>query len=172
MPSERYTVPASFAQRRLWFVEQLNQSVAGSYVLPVALHWKGCFNGAAVEQGLNEIVRRHEVLRTRFESEAGEPVQVIEPEMRVRLGWVDVSGLEEREQEREVERLAREEGRRKFDLERGPLFRASVIRKSEQEHVLLLSLHHIISDGWSMGVLFRELERLYGAYGSGEAGKR
>jgi amino acid adenylation domain-containing protein len=161
--------PLSLAQSRLLFISQFAGQIP--YNIVGASRLSGKLKLAALEQGLNEIVRRHEALRTRFGNEGGEPVQMIEPEMRVRMGWVDVSGLKKEEREREVERLAREEGRRRFDLERGPLFRVTVIREGEEEHVLLLSLHHIISDGWSMGVLFGELEKLYGAYGSGGAGE-
>jgi len=167
---ERGSFPLSFAQQRLWFFNRFHLGPA-IYNTRQNCRITGELRAAALEEGLNEIVRRHEALRTRFESEGGEPVQVIEPELRVKMRWVDVSGLEAGEGKIEVERLAREEGRKRFDLERGPLLRATVIRQSEQEHVLLLSLHHIICDGWSMGVLFGELEKLYGAYRRGEVGE-
>ena len=113
-------------------------------------------------------VARHEVLRTTFAEADGAPVQVIAPPRAVELPVVDLAALADAEREAEALRLAREEAQRPFDLARGPLLRATLLRLAEDEHVLLLIMHHIVSDGWSMGVLFRELAALYEAFRAGE----
>src|SRR6185503_17517175 len=117
---------------------------------------------------LGEIVRRHESLRTRFESVGGVPRQVIDEVGEWRLKLVDLSGKEAPEREAEAQRLAQEEGQRPFALAREWGLRAQLLRLSEREHILLLTMHHIVSDGWSLGVLFGELQRLYEGYERGE----
>ena len=121
-----------------------------------------------MKQSLEEIVRRHEVLRTTFSIVEGEPVQVIAPSPSFSLPVLDISHFSEGEREEEAQRLATEETRKPFDLEHGPLFRPAVIRLGEDDHVLVLTLHHIVSDGWSMGVLYRELSVLYQAFANSE----
>ena len=160
---KRDSTPLSFAQQRLWFLDQYepNSSV---YNIPSALRLKGSLNIGVLEQSLNEIIRRHEILRTTFSMLDGKPVQVIAPSQSLSLAVVDLSDGPESEREDEARRLAREEARRPFDLSRGPLVRATVIRLGEDDHVLLLTMHHIVSDGWSMGVLYRELSVLYEAF--------
>jgi hypothetical protein len=116
---------------------------------------------------LSEIVRRHEALRTVFGEVDGSPVQVIAPFGAFALPVEDLSGLSEADREAALRRRAGEEARRPFDLSAGPLFRAALLRLGAEDHVLLLSMHHIVSDGWSMGVLFRELSALYAAYREG-----
>ena len=159
-------VPTSFAQQRLWFLQQLEPE-STAYNLPLAVRLSGALDRSALQRSLSEIVRRHEALRTTFATAAGEPVQVIHPAVAVSLPLIDLSGLGETVREGEAERLSREEAAQVFSLERGPLLRARLIKESEQEHVALLTMHHIVSDGWSMGVLIKEVAALYGAYQAG-----
>src|SRR5690349_15743061 len=147
--SEREAYPLSFAQQRLWFLDQLepNNSL---YNIPAAVRLRGRLNIAALEEALNEIVKRHQVLRARFTAVDGKPVQLIEPEQRWNLQIRQVEELGENEV---IKRLVAAESWQPFNLTRGPLMRASLIRLSEDDHVLILCLHHIICDGWSIGVL-------------------
>ncbi|HST61606.1 MAG TPA: amino acid adenylation domain-containing protein, partial [Longimicrobium sp.] len=138
-----------------------------TYNLPVAWRLGGALDAAALERALGEIVRRHEALRTTFTEVDGTPVQVIAPFGGFALPVEDLSGLSEADREAAVRRRTGEEAGWAFDLTAGPLFRAALLRAGEEDHVLLLSMHHIVSDGWSMGVLFRELSALYGAYREG-----
>ncbi|HWS55882.1 MAG TPA: condensation domain-containing protein, partial [Pyrinomonadaceae bacterium] len=160
-------LPLSFAQQRLWFIDQLEGGSA-FYNSPAAVRLRGPLDAAALARALSEVARRHGVLRTRFGSEGGEPYQLIEAAAPVELGVTDLSGMEEAAREAEAARLAAEEARRPFDLSRGPLLRASLLRLSEGEHVLLLTMHHIASDAWSLGVLVREAGALYEAFSSGK----
>ncbi|HYO16003.1 MAG TPA: amino acid adenylation domain-containing protein, partial [Thermoanaerobaculia bacterium] len=150
--------PASFAQERLWFLDQLGDERA-SYNIPVALALRGPLDTAALAAALDEMVRRHEALRTTFASEEGRVVQVIAPSLCLPLPVVDLEGSSG-----EVWRLAREEAGRLFDLSRGPLLRTTLLRLGSEEHLLLLTMHHIVSDGWSIGVLLRELSILYDGF--------
>jgi len=159
-------LPLSFAQQRLWFIDQLEPGNA-AYNFPAAVRLKGPLNVAALEQSLNEIVRRHEVLRTTFATVDGCPVQVIAPTLTVRPAVVKLQELSEREREAEVQRLVIEEARLPFDLARGPLLRVTLLRLAEEEHVGLLTMHHIVSDGWSTGILIREMAVLYEAISCG-----
>jgi len=147
--------PASFAQERLWFLEQLGDE-PGAYNIPLALSLRGSLDPAALEAALNEVVRRHEVLRTTFASEGRSVVQKIAPSLRVPLPVIEIG-----EDSAETRRLAREEATRPFDLSTGPLLRTVLLRLGLEEHVLLLTMHHIVSDGWSIGVLLRELSTLH-----------
>jgi amino acid adenylation domain-containing protein len=158
----------SFAQERLWFLDRLRPGEI-SYNLPFALRLRGALDVDALERSLSEIVRRHDALRTVFAEVDGTPLQVISPFGGFRLPVKDLSHLTSADREAEVQReLVAESGAaRPFDLSAGPLFRASLLRLDAQEHVLLLSQHHIVSDGWSMGVLYRELAALYEAYRHG-----
>ncbi|WP_420130689.1 amino acid adenylation domain-containing protein [Longimicrobium sp.] len=161
-------LPLSFAQERLWFIDRLEPGSA-VYNMPAALRLTGALDGAALERALGEIVRRHEVLRTVFGQVNGSPVQVIVPFGGFTLPVEDLSGLGELDREAAVRERAGEEARRAFDLAAGPLFRAALLRLDTDDHVLLLSMHHIVSDGWSMGVLDREMWTLYEAYRDGRA---
>ncbi|HLM25144.1 MAG TPA: condensation domain-containing protein, partial [Pyrinomonadaceae bacterium] len=156
----------SFAQQRLWFLDKL---VAGSpvYNMPTALRLEGQLNVRALEQALTEIVRRHEALRTTFLEVDGQPVPVFAPPAAISLSPVDLSDLGPAEREQEARRLAEAEAQLPFDLSNGPLLRVSVLRLADEEHVVLLTMHHIVSDGWSMGVLLRELTTLYEAFVDG-----
>ncbi|HEU4558944.1 MAG TPA: amino acid adenylation domain-containing protein, partial [Longimicrobium sp.] len=159
-------LPLSFAQERLWFLDRLEPGSA-TYNLPAALRLTGAVDERALERSLSEIVWRHEALRTTFREVDGSPVQVIGPFSGFALPVEDLSGLSEADREAAAKRLAREEAARPFDLAAGPLFRAALLRLGAEDHVLLLSMHHIVSDGWSTGVLFRELSALYAAYQQG-----
>jgi amino acid adenylation domain-containing protein len=161
--SRQQPIPLSYAQQRLWFMEQLEPGQA-TYNMPFGLRLKGKLNADALENSLGEVIRRHEVLRTRFVEQSGELVQQVEDWRRIKLERVDLMGKEEGKREEEVRRRAEEEEIRGFDLRQGPLIRAVLMRVDEDEHVLLLTLHHIVSDGWSGEILVREMTELYGAY--------
>ena len=156
-------LPLSFAQQRLWFLDQLEPD-SPLYNMPSALRLEGALVLSALEQSFAELLRRHESLRTTFQSEAGQPVQVISPARALPMEVVDLSRLPEVVREAEARRLAGAEAQRPFNLATGPLVRITLLRLSEQEHVLLLTMHHIVSDGWSTGVLVRELAALYDAF--------
>jgi hypothetical protein len=168
LPVERFgKLLLSFAQARLWFLEQLEPG-SSAYNIPAAVRLTGSLDVAALEQSLNEIVLRHEALRTTFGMVSGEPIQVIAPVKALTLPLVDLRSLPEATHQAEVERLATSEAQQPFDLAMGPLLRATLLHLGEAEHVLLLTMHHIVSDGWSMGVLIRELAALYEAFSSGK----
>ncbi|HVR96471.1 MAG TPA: condensation domain-containing protein, partial [Thermoanaerobaculia bacterium] len=158
--------PLSFSQQRLWFLDRLSPG-SPAYNLSSAVRLRGPLRVEALRRALNEIVRRHEVLRARFEEAGGQPVQVIAPALEIELPLVDLG------EAAEIGALALEEARRPFDLARGPLLRALLVRRSPRsrrwtaEHVLLFTLHHTVSDGWSMGVLAREVAALYEAFAAG-----
>ncbi|HVI69985.1 MAG TPA: condensation domain-containing protein, partial [Pyrinomonadaceae bacterium] len=160
-------LPLSFAQQRLWFIDQMESGNA-AYNLPGAVKLEGKLNLDALERVINEIVRRHEVLRTRIEVEEGEPAQVIDEWKPGKLDVRDLTGLTLVEREEEAGRIAREEAGTGFDLRRGPLLRVKVLKVEEEQHVVLFTMHHIVSDGWSMGILIREVGTLYRAYSAGE----
>jgi amino acid adenylation domain-containing protein/non-ribosomal peptide synthase protein (TIGR01720 family) len=159
-------VPLSFAQERLWFLDRLQPESTG-YSMPQALRLRGALDTAALERALGEVVRRHEALRTTFGQADGAPVQVIHPFGGFALAVEDLSPLDGAEREATALRRAAAEAARPFDLEAGPLFRASLLRLGQAEHVLLLNMHHVVGDGWSMEVLFREVVALYGAFHAG-----
>jgi amino acid adenylation domain-containing protein len=161
-------IPLSFAQQRLWFIEQLHPN-SESYNIPIALRLCGLLNVAALEFSLNEIIRRHEALRTSFATIEGKPVQVIASTLNLKLQVVDLRHMPSSDIEAETQRLATTEAMKPFDLEHSPLVRATLLQTSETEHVLLLTVHHIIFDGWSMGVLYSELATLYSAFCAGSA---
>jgi len=156
----------SFAQQRLWFFDQLEPGLS-AYNIPAAVSLKGPFNLAALEQSLNEIVQRHESLRTTFKKVEGRPTQVIAPTLTIKLPVVDLRNLPAHERDIEVRRLITAEAQRPFDLSKGPLIRGTVLRLADEEHVGLLTMHHIVSDGWSTGLLVRELATLYVALCAG-----
>ena len=165
VPRDR-PLPLSFAQQRLWFIDQLEPESA-AYNIPTALRLRGRFDPAVLERSLTEIVRRHEMLRTVFAMVDGEPVQVIRDPVPVALPITDLQGLPAESREAEVRRLAWEEAVRPFDLAAGPLLRVSAVRLDEAEWGVLFTMHHIVSDGWSIGVLIREVSALYGVIVNG-----
>ena len=156
------TAPLSFAQERLWFLRQLAPEDA-SYHLPYFADVRGRFDAGAFAAALAAAERRHESLRTVFERRGGAPFQRVLAPGRVRLLRVDLRALPAERRDAEAETLARHEARRRFDLERGPLLRAVLIRRGAEDHRLLLALHHLICDAWSRGLLVRELLTLYRA---------
>ena len=141
-------LPLSFAQQRLWFLDQLvPENIA--YNVADALRLRGGLNLAALEQSINEVMRRHEAVRTTFPDVDGNPIQVITPFRHLALPLIDLSSLSDEDREAQAVRLAAAEAQRPFDLQSGPLLRATLLRLGAEDHVLLFSMHHIISDGWS-----------------------
>ncbi len=161
-----FVFPASFAQQRLWFLEQLEGGSA-TYNIPVALSLTGSLHVTALEQAVAEIVQRHEALRTTFLMVDGTPVQMIAPTLTITVPLTDLQSLPKSKQSDEVQRLATEEAQRPFDLVKGPLLRLTLLRLGQESHVLLITMHHIISDGWSIGILIQELSVLYQAFSQG-----
>jgi amino acid adenylation domain-containing protein len=159
--------PLSFAQQRLWFLDQLEPGSA-AYNISLNVTLSGKLDSAALLKSLNELTRRHEIFRTTFAVVNDEPAQIISTTLEMDMPIIDLSHLPDAEREREARRLAAAEARRPFDLSRLPLLRAALLRLSETEHLILLTLHHIISDGWSMSVLIKEVAALYEAYRRGE----
>ncbi|HVG45522.1 MAG TPA: amino acid adenylation domain-containing protein, partial [Longimicrobium sp.] len=159
-------LPLSFAQQRLWFLEQMGD-LGSTYHIPTRLRLGGALDRAALRRALDAILARHEALRTTFVEVEGEPVQRIAPPGGFRLVEHDLGGHPDAAAE--LRRLAAEEAGAPFDLEHGPLIRGRLIRLAEDDHLLQLTMHHIVSDGWSMGVLTRELGTLYDAFRRGEA---
>ena len=160
------SLPLSFAQERLWFLDQLEPGSA-TYNIPAAMRLVGRLDIAALAAGLQEIVRRHEALRTTFAAEGGRPVQCIGPPQAIALPEIDLRGLSTDAGWQAAARLMAEESQRSFDLQRGPLLRVALLRLGPEEHLLLLTLHHIVADGWSMGVFVREISSLYAAFAAG-----
>ncbi len=160
-PRDGDPLPLSFAQERLWFLDRFAPGNA-VYNMPSAVRLTGRLDVPALRWTLAELVRRHESLRTTFGERGGVPFQVIAPASEIALPVVDL-----RDDEGEMLRLAREEARRPFDLARGPLFRAVLLRLANEDHILLLTIHHAVSDGWSQGVLIRETAALYEALTAG-----
>ncbi|HID54502.1 MAG TPA: amino acid adenylation domain-containing protein, partial [Anaerolineae bacterium] len=161
-----YVFPVSFAQQRLWFLDQFEPN-SPYYNIPVAVRLHGRLQPAILENVLNEIVQRHEILRTTFGAVDGEPVQIISPDGRLPLPLHDLRHLPPEEREREALRLANEEAKRPFNLTTGPLFRANLYQLADDEFVAIFVMHHIISDGWSISVLMREISLLYDAFAAG-----
>ncbi|MWC28295.1 non-ribosomal peptide synthetase [Paenibacillus sp. MMS18-CY102] len=159
--------PLSFAQQRLWFLEQLVPD-SQAYNQVIAFHLHGKLDPDLLERSLNEIVRRHESLRTTFHSENGKPYQTIAPTLKLALQTVDLTAWPAEERELQFEQLAQQVARRTFDLSQGPLLRASLYKLDEDKHALLFSIHHIIIDGWSMGILYKELVIHYHCFAEGK----
>lgn len=160
-------LPLSFGQARLWFLNQLEGRTA-TYNIPVTLRLFGELNIVALEMAVQEIVRRHEILRTNFKMVNDSAVQVIASNAIVTISVKDLQHLPELEQSPQVQQLALTEAQQPFDLSNDSLLRVTLLRLSEKSHVLLLTMHHIISDGWSMGVFISELSELYQAFCNGE----
>ena len=158
--SREDALPLSFAQERLWFWEQLHPGTS-TYNLTSAFRVDGDLDVTVLEQSLNEIMRRHEILRTSYTAVEGLPVQIVTPHSFVPLSVRDLGYLPQPERDFEVRRLAGEEALQPFDLTRAPLLRVSLLRLGAREHVALLSMHHIVSDVWSLGVLVEEIVTLY-----------
>ncbi|HEU0253264.1 MAG TPA: amino acid adenylation domain-containing protein, partial [Pyrinomonadaceae bacterium] len=161
--SRDQVLPLSFAQQRLWFIEQL-EPTAAAYHISQAIRLTGDLNVEALRNTFNEIVRRHEVLRTVFVVNDGEPAQVIIPSLTVELPLVDLSALPESEREASTVNECAVNAQQPFDLEHGPLFRLKLLMLGSDEYVLIVTLHHIVADGWSFGVLVGELTTLYRSF--------
>jgi amino acid adenylation domain-containing protein/non-ribosomal peptide synthase protein (TIGR01720 family) len=166
MPRDR-PLPLSYAQQRLWFLDQLEPSSV-AYNLPLAFRLTGILHVTALEKSLDEIVRRHDILQTIFPAHDGRPVQVIVPASPVTLPVVDLRALPDASREAEVQQRATAESRQSFDLAQGPLWGVKLLRLADEEHVFLLNMHHIVFDGWSFDVFFRELTALYTAFYTGK----
>ncbi len=164
--SREQTLQCSFAQQRLWFVDQLEGGSA-QYNIPAAMRLKGRFDAAALQRAVDTIVERHEILRTVYRAEDGEAVQVITPVRPLAVRTVDLTEAADREEQ--VQNFARDEAEAGFDLAADLMLRVTLLKLAREEHVLLFTMHHIASDGWSMGVLMREFITLYGAYSQGAA---
>jgi amino acid adenylation domain-containing protein len=159
-------IPLSFAQQRLWFIAQMGQQSSGAYHMAGGLRLRGALDESALQAALDRIVQRHEALRTHFELVEGQPVQRIARQASFALARQDLSASAD--PAAELAQCSHREAHEPFHLDRGPLIRGRLLRLAEQEHVLLLTMHHIVSDGWSMGVLINELGELYRAYASHE----
>ncbi|MCP4661801.1 MAG: non-ribosomal peptide synthetase, partial [bacterium] len=152
------SLPLSFAQERLWFIDRMvtpGEPGAVAYNIPAAIRLHGSLNVSLLVASLNAIVRRHESLRTTFREIDGRPVQVVAPSLEVVALVIDLSALAQERRETRARELAAVEATRPFDLRRGPLVRALLLRLTPEEHVAVFTLHHIISDGWSLGLLVR-----------------
>ncbi len=165
--TEREQLPLSWAQERLWFLNQL-EGKSATYNMPEAVRITGNLDINALQQALSEIVTRHEVLRTSFPSVQGRPIQVIQPKATLNIKVVDLREVEDTEPETVLHQQAQQEATTPFDLERAPLIRCSLWQLDTREYVLLLTMHHIVSDGWSMGVFIQEISSLYQAFTQGE----
>jgi len=161
------SVSLSWAQERLWFLEQLEGGSA-TYNERRVICLNGDLDISALEKSLDEIVRRHEVLRTSFASENGKPRQVIHPDISLKLEIVDLQSDSEAVRETKLQQLVNEAARTPFNLEMAPLVRCSLLQLDTRKYLLLVTMHHIISDGWSLGVLIEELSSLYQAFVRGE----
>ena len=159
---DRHAFPLSFAQERFWFLDQLEPG-SPAYNRPFALRLFGPLNVTVLEQSLAEILRRHEVLRATFSEVEGRPVQAITPAEAVNVPEIDISELSAGERESRARTLATDEAQRSFDLARGPLLRATLLRLAEEDHVLVLVVHHIGFDAWSAQVLLEEMASIYDA---------
>lgn len=161
-----FVFPLSFAQQRLWFVQQMDPA-SSAYNMPMAFRLSGRLDVTALEWTLNEILRRHEILRTTFDVLDQQPVQLVAPSLTLKLSVTNLGTLPAPLREGEAERFANEESQRPFDLARGPLMRVKLLQLWPNEHVLLLTIHHIVSDGWSQSILMNELSALYEAHVAG-----
>ena len=159
-------LPLSFSQERLWFLDRLDPG-SSVYNMPAAVELRGALRPAALAAALSAVVRRHEALRTTFSEVGGVPVQRISPPAGTPLPRIDLAALPQEARRSETGRLGAEHAARRFDLERGPLFAAILLQLGDGGHRLLLVMHHIVSDGWSMGILIREVAALYGAFVEG-----
>src|SRR5207248_2251032 len=159
-------IPASSGQRRLWFLEQMEPG-SPLYNIPYLIRLSGPLNQVALERALRKMVERHEALRTNFVAVGSEPTQVIATEWSLELPVTELVAIEESQREAELARLTRLEAKEPFNLQRGLPVRVRLYRLSPTEHALMLVMHHIASDGWSMAVLYREIGACYEAYTRG-----
>src|SRR6266852_4486496 len=163
----RVACPTSFAQQRLWFLDQLEAGTA-AYNLVRAFLVTGPLDVDALTWAFRAVIQRHDALRTVFEDVEGEATQIVLSDVDLQIPSVDLSHLPEHEREPKALRLASEEGKKPFDLTEGPLLRVLLIRLGHDRYLLVLAMHHIITDGWSISILFRELTRYYESFTSGK----
>jgi amino acid adenylation domain-containing protein/non-ribosomal peptide synthase protein (TIGR01720 family) len=161
-------LPLSFAQQRLWFFDQLEPESA-AYLIPGAVWMQGRLNISALEQSISALIQRHESLRTTFQEKDGQPVQIIHSDSSCVLPVIDLSALWQEQRTVIARKLAAQEAQRPCNLQQGPLLRVNLLRLAVREHVLLLTMHHIISDGWSGEIFVRELTTLYQAYSNNQS---
>jgi len=160
--------PLSFAQQRLWFFDQF-EPASFAYNLLTAVSLRGKLDTAALEKAFEEIVRRHESLRTTFDFRDGQPVQIISEQSSIVMVRTELAHLSEEGKQDYVENELRAQMLQPFDLKNGPLLRILLLQMAEEQHVLIMAMHHIVSDGWSMKVLVQEISELYQTYSSGRA---
>src|SRR6266478_3264995 len=158
-----FIFPASFAQQRLWFLDQVDPGSA-VYNVPIAFRLDGALNVSALTQALQELVNRHEALRTTFGASEGVPVQIVTPAQTLALDTVDLRTVPEAERARETSRVARAAAARPFALDRPPLFRVTLATLGDRSYLLVINVHHIVCDGSSLGILLGELGQLYKAF--------
>ncbi|PSB52343.1 non-ribosomal peptide synthetase [Chamaesiphon polymorphus CCALA 037] len=156
-------IPLSFAQQRLWFLDRLAGG-SHTYNMPLALRLSGVLDTGALQHCLSQLVERHEALRTHFATIDGSAVQIVTPHLEIPMQEIDLQSLNESTQSTQVQRLAIQEAQQPFDLATGPMLRVKLLKLAATENVLIFNMHHIISDGWSMGILVREVTSLYQAY--------
>src|SRR5690349_21059221 len=159
---EVYVFPPSFAKQRLWFLDQMEPGNV-SYNVTVAVRLGGSLDVSAFARSFNAVVARHEVLRTTFDLLDAEPVQVVHEAVTLTVPLFDLCELDAQQAETEARRLAEREAARPFDLQRGPVIRLILVRLGANDHIALLTSHHIVSDAWSKGILVREITALYEA---------
>ena len=164
--ANRGSAPLSFAQRQMWVIDQITPGNP-AYNMPNGVRLRGPLDPQALENSFNKIIQRHEVLRTTFAVQDGEPLQFIHPELKINIPVTKLDHLAGQERENRLQALASEESFKSFDLSRLPLIRVSLFKLGEAEHVLLINLHHIVADGLSVGLLFDELDMFYRAFTGG-----
>ena len=162
--------PLSFAQERLWFLQQLVPE-SSAYLMPRAIRLRGPLEVNALQKALQSLADRHEALRTTFAAQNGQPVQIVAPNLSAPFSLTDLSHLSQPQQEEEIQRIRLADLRHPFDLTASSPYRAQLLRLADDDHILLQTLHHIISDGWSMRILFRELGVFYDAHLAGTAAR-
>ena len=167
LTQDLYMFPASLTQQSLWFIDQLEPQSA-AYNIPACLRISTPLDVQTLERSINALIQRHEILRTTFVAEDGQPMQVITSDLVLPLPVIDLSPLPKAERKVEALRLARDEAQRPFDLAQGPLLRILLLHLEAEENILLLTMHHIISDRWSLGIFFQELAILYKAFSTGQ----
>jgi amino acid adenylation domain-containing protein len=166
--AQRQEMPLSYAQQRLWFADQLEQG-STAYNMPFLWRFEGELYPSALQQAINQMVQRHEILRTTFPVQNGRPTQKIAHAMDLVLGEINLESFSPSDRENEIWRIANQEAMRRFDLAKGPLWSMTWLRLDATTHVLLGNLHHIVSDGWSQSLMSEEISQLYEAYARNEA---
>lgn len=160
-------LPLSFAQQRLWFLSQLEPD-SSSYNISAAVRLQGRLNLAALQQSFQEIINRHETLRTSFETVDGQPIQIIAPSLDFAISIISLDECSLWEQEKQIRHLTTQAAQQPFDLNKSPLLRVNLVQLHPEEYIILLTIHHIVSDAWSMGILVKEFVELYSAFCQGK----